>query len=111
VSLAFNPTAFVGYLYSTSGEGRNADCCGRVLGTVAELDRGLIAERVRAGIRHVGAKERGSDGRRSPWTLPESQPYAPPGHASSTICRETGMGKGTAQRAFSKLPRVPAPSS
>jgi hypothetical protein len=67
VSPAFNPTAFVGYLYSTSGEGRNADCCGRVLGAVAELEHSLIAERIRAGIGNAegeGQEDRTAQGHR-----------------------------------------------
>ena len=52
-----------------------------VLGAVAELERSLIAERVRAGIRNARAKSKklGEEGRKSPWTVPESPPYAPRG--------------------------------
>jgi DNA invertase Pin-like site-specific DNA recombinase len=42
-----------------------------VLGAVAERERSLIAERVRAGIRNAIAKGRNSEGRELPWTLQE----------------------------------------
>jgi DNA invertase Pin-like site-specific DNA recombinase len=72
-----------------------------VLGAVAELERSLIAERVRAGIRNAQAK-----GKRigRPRVVVDGSRIAALralGHSWSTICRETGIGKGTAQRAFS----------
>jgi DNA invertase Pin-like site-specific DNA recombinase len=72
-----------------------------VLGAVAELERSLIAERVRAGIRNAKAK-----GKRigRPRVVVDGSRIAglrALGHSWSTICRETGIGKGTAQRAFS----------
>jgi DNA invertase Pin-like site-specific DNA recombinase len=43
-----------------------------VLGAVAGLERSLIAERVRGGIRNARVlKARGSEGRESLWTPPE----------------------------------------
>jgi len=47
-----------------------------VLGVVAELERSLIVERVRAGIRNARAKgKRLGGGRASLWTAPELLPY------------------------------------
>jgi len=39
-----------------------------VLGAVAELERSLIVERVKAGLRNARAKESGSGVRKSSWT-------------------------------------------
>jgi DNA invertase Pin-like site-specific DNA recombinase len=75
-----------------------------VLGAVAELERSLIAERVRAGIRNARAK--GKSIGRPRVTVDASRVAALRAkvHSWSTICRETGLGKGTVQRAFSSVP-------
>jgi putative DNA-invertase from lambdoid prophage Rac len=70
-----------------------------VLGAVAELERSLIAERVRAGLRNARAK-----GKRlgRPRVMVDSHRIATlrdSGASWATICRETGLSKGTAQRA------------
>src|SRR5437879_831973 len=76
-----------------------------VLGAVAELERSLIVERVRAGLRnarakgkHLGRPRVGVDARRIA-TLRKS------GASWATICQETGLSKGTAQRALHSLPK------
>ena len=79
-----------------------------VLGAVAELERSLIAERIRAGIRNAGAK-----GKRlgRPRIAVDAARIAALGakgwYSWGTICRGTGTGKGTAQRAFYTLPKNP----
>jgi DNA invertase Pin-like site-specific DNA recombinase len=80
-----------------------------VLGAVAELERSLIAERVRAGIRNARAK-----GKRlgRPRVAVDGAMIAAPrsqGHTWGTVRRETGIAKGTAQRAFYSLPQIAAP--
>ena len=79
-----------------------------VLGAVAELERSLIAERVRAGIgnakvkgKRLGRPRVAVDGARI--TALRTQ-----GHSWSTICRKTGLAKGTAQRAFYSLSGIGA---
>jgi len=76
-----------------------------VLGAVAELERSLIAERVRAGIRNARAK--GKRLGRPPIAVDAARIAAlrAQRYSWSTICRETGVGKGTAQRAFYGLPK------
>jgi len=76
-----------------------------VLGAVAELERSLIAERVRAGIRNARAKGKtlgrprvAVDGARI--AVLRSQ-----GHSWGTIRRETGIARATAQRAYYGLPK------
>jgi len=75
-----------------------------VLGAVAELERSLIAERVRAGIRNARAKGRRIGRPRVTVDAARIAALRAQGCSWSTICRETGLGKGTAQRAFSTVP-------
>jgi DNA invertase Pin-like site-specific DNA recombinase len=76
-----------------------------VLGAVAELERSLIVERVKAGLRnakskgkHLGRPRIAVDARRI-GALRKS------GASWATICHETGLSKGTAQRALHSLPK------
>jgi putative DNA-invertase from lambdoid prophage Rac len=71
-----------------------------VLGAVAELERGLIVERVKAGLRNAKAK-----GRRlgRPKVSVDSARIAAlrrAGRSWSEIANQTGWTKGTVQRAF-----------
>jgi DNA invertase Pin-like site-specific DNA recombinase len=75
----------------------------QIIGAMAEFERSLIQERVRAGLRNARAKGR-KLGR--PRVAVDSQEIArlrAHGHSWGTIQRETGIGKGTAQRAFYSL--------
>jgi DNA invertase Pin-like site-specific DNA recombinase len=76
-----------------------------VLGAVAELERSLIAERVRAGIRNARAKGKRLGRPRIAVDAARIAALRAKGYSWSTICRETGTGKGTAQRAFYGLPK------
>jgi DNA invertase Pin-like site-specific DNA recombinase len=76
-----------------------------VLGAVAELERSLIAERVRAGLRNARAKGR-SLGR--PRVVVDSRLIATlrkRGRSWREIEQETGVSKGTAQRSVHSLPK------
>jgi DNA invertase Pin-like site-specific DNA recombinase len=71
-----------------------------VLGAVAELERGLIVERVKAGLRNAKAK-----GKRlgRPKVSVDSAHIAAlrrAGRSWSEIAGDTGLTKGTIQRAF-----------
>ena len=85
-----------------------------VLGAVAELERSLIAERVRAGLRNARAK-----GKRlgRPHVAVDAVRIASlraAGASWQTITRQLGISAGTAKRAFynlSKNPSRPAPAS
>lgn len=71
-----------------------------VLGAVAELERSLIVERVKAGLRNARAK-----GKRlgRPKVCVDATRIAAlrrAGNSWSEITRQTGWTKGTAQRAF-----------
>ena len=80
-----------------------------VLGAVAELERSLICERVRAGIRNARAKGKRIGRPRVAVDPSKIAALRTQGHSWSTIRRETGLGKGTAQRAFYRLGRSSAP--
>jgi DNA invertase Pin-like site-specific DNA recombinase len=75
-----------------------------VLGAVAELERSLIAERVRAGIRNARAKGKRIGRPRVTVDGTKIAQLRSQGRSWSEICRETGIGKGTAPRAFSTVP-------
>jgi DNA invertase Pin-like site-specific DNA recombinase len=79
-----------------------------VLGAVAELERSLIAERVRAGIRNARAKGKRLGRPRVAVDGVRIAALRTQGQSWSTICRDTGIGKGTAQRAFYSLSGVGA---
>lgn len=78
-----------------------------VLGAVAELERSLIAERVKAGLRNARAKGK-KLGR--PKIVADAARIArlrASGASWRDICAETGLSKGTAQRALQNLPKNP----
>ncbi len=79
-----------------------------VLGAVAELERSLIVERVKAGLRNARAK-----GKRlgRPKVTVDARRIAAlraEGHSWRIVCEKTGLTKGTAQRALYGLPKNPA---
>ena len=75
---------------------------------VGGLERSLIAERVRAGIRNARAKEKRIGRPRVTVDASRVAALRAHGHSWSMVCRETGLGKGTAQRAFSSRCEGPA---
>jgi len=79
-----------------------------IISAVAQLERDIIAERVKAGLRR--ARENGKKlGRpRVAVDVTRIAVLRARGHSWARISRELGIGKGTAQRAFSSLPKNPA---
>jgi DNA invertase Pin-like site-specific DNA recombinase len=78
-----------------------------VLGAVAELERSLIAERVKAGLRNARAKGK-KLGR--PRVLVDAARIAAlraSGVSWRIVCEKTGLTKGTAQRGLPSLPKNP----
>jgi DNA invertase Pin-like site-specific DNA recombinase len=78
----------------------------QIIGAMAEFERALIQERVRAGIKNARAK-----GRRlgRPRVIVDSSRVATlraQGNSWSQIQAELGVSKGTAQRAFAALPKI-----
>src|ERR1700675_3330592 len=78
----------------------------QIIGAMAEFERSLIQERVKAGIRNARAK-----GRRlgRPRVIVDTSRVAAlraRGDSWSQIQAELGVSKGTAQRAFAGLPKI-----
>jgi DNA invertase Pin-like site-specific DNA recombinase len=71
-----------------------------VLGAVAELERSLIAERVRAGLRNARAKGKHLGRPRTVVDATRIASLRAAGHSWATVCQQTGLSKGTAQRAL-----------
>ncbi len=76
-----------------------------VLGAVAELERSLIAERVKAGLRNARAKGKRLGRPRVVVDAPRIAALRAQGRSWREIAAETGTSKGTAQRTLSSLPK------
>jgi DNA invertase Pin-like site-specific DNA recombinase len=76
-----------------------------VLAAVGELERSLIAERVRAGLRNARAKGKQLGRPRVIVDAARIASLRARGISWRDICRETGLTKGTAQRACPSLPK------
>jgi len=77
-----------------------------VLGAVAELERSLIAERVKAGLRNARAKGKRLGRPRVVVDASRIAALRAQGRSWREIMAETGTSKGTAQRALSSLPKI-----
>jgi DNA invertase Pin-like site-specific DNA recombinase len=76
-----------------------------VLGAVAELERSLIAERVKAGLRNARAKGKRLGRPRVPVDAARIGVLRAHGRSWREIVAEMGISKGSAQRAFCGLPK------
>ncbi|MDA2931043.1 recombinase family protein, partial [Acidobacteria bacterium AH-259-O06] len=82
-----------------------------IIAAVAQLERDIIAERVKAGLRR--ARENGKKLGR-PHVIVDADRIAQlraQGRSWAEISEELGIGKGTAQRAFYSLPKNPTGKS
>ncbi len=77
-----------------------------VLGAVAELERSLIAERIRAGLRNARAKGKRLGRPRVAVEAARIAILRAQGRSWREIVSETRISKGTAQRALSGLPKI-----
>lgn len=77
-----------------------------VLGAVAELERSLIAERVRAGLRNARAKGKKLGRPRVTVDALRIGRLRAQGRSWREITEQTGVSKGTAQRARAGLPKI-----
>jgi len=77
-----------------------------VLGAVAELERCLIAERVKAGLRNARAKGRHLGRPRVTVDVPRIATLRAQGRSWREITAQTGVSKGTAQRSLQSLPKI-----
>ena len=76
-----------------------------VLGAVAELERSLIVERVKSGLRNARAKGKRLGRPKVDADAAGIAALRKAGRSWSAITRETGLTKGSAQRAFYNLPK------
>jgi DNA invertase Pin-like site-specific DNA recombinase len=76
-----------------------------VLAAVAELERSLIAERVKAGLRNARAKGKRLGRPRAAVDAARVGILRAHGHSWREITTELGISKGSAQRAYNSLPK------
>jgi DNA invertase Pin-like site-specific DNA recombinase len=76
-----------------------------ILGSVAEMERQMIVERVRAGLRNARAKGKTLGRPRVAVDAAKIGRLRVAGASWATICDETRLSKGTAQRAYYSLPK------
>jgi DNA invertase Pin-like site-specific DNA recombinase len=74
-----------------------------VLAAVGELERNLIVERVRCGMRNAKAKGKSIGRRRVTVNASQITALRNAGRSWSEVCAETGLSAGTARRAASSL--------
>jgi DNA invertase Pin-like site-specific DNA recombinase len=80
----------------------------QIIGAMAEFERSLIQERVRAGLRNAKAKGRRLGRPRVTVDASGIAVLRAQGHSWRTVCREVGVSKGSAQRAFYSLSGIGA---
>lgn len=83
----------------------------QLLGAMAEFERALIQERVRAGIRNARAKGRRLGRPRVVVDASRVAALRAQGNSWSQVQAELGVSKGTAQRAFAGLPKIVSSAS
>jgi len=79
----------------------------QVIGAMAEFERALIQERVRAGLRNAQAKGKKLGRPRVSVDGAEIARLRRSGASWATVCNQLGISKGTAQRAIQGLPNNP----
>jgi DNA invertase Pin-like site-specific DNA recombinase len=78
----------------------------QIIGAMAEFERALIQERVRAGLRNARAKGKRLGRPRVVVDASQIASLRAQGRSWSQIRDETGVSKGTAQRAVIGLPKI-----
>jgi len=79
-----------------------------IISAVAQLERDIIAERVKAGLRKAKANGRKLGRPRVAVDATRIAHLRAQGRSWAEISRQLGIGKGTAQRAFYSLPKTPS---
>ena len=78
----------------------------QIIGAMAEFERALIQERVRAGIRNARAKGKRLGRPRVVVDASRIADLRAQGRSWAEIVSQMGIGKGTAQRALAGLPKI-----
>jgi DNA invertase Pin-like site-specific DNA recombinase len=79
----------------------------QIIGAMAEFERALIQERVRAGLRNARAKGKTFGRPRAQVDSMRVAALRADGLSWSQVCQKLTVSKGTAQRAFYGLPNCP----
>ncbi len=82
----------------------------QIIGAMAEFERSLIQERVRAGLRNARAKGKKFGRPRARVDAASVAALRSEGLSWSRVCQALKVSKGTAQRAFYGLPNCPSES-
>jgi DNA invertase Pin-like site-specific DNA recombinase len=82
-----------------------------IVSAVAQLERDLIRERVRAGLRNARAKGKKFGRPRAQVDAARVAALRSEGLSWSRVCERLDLSKGTAQRAFYSLPNYPQKST
>ena len=83
----------------------------QIIGGMAEFERSLIQERVRAGLRNARAKGKKFGRPRAQVDAASVAALRSEGRSWSQVCQRLQLSKGTAQRAFYGLPNHPQEST
>jgi DNA invertase Pin-like site-specific DNA recombinase len=83
----------------------------QIIGAMAEFERSLIQERVRAGLRNARAKGKKFGRPRAQVDADGVAALRSEGLSWSQVCQRLKLSKGTAQRAFYGLPNHPREST
>lgn len=78
----------------------------QIIGALAEFERALIQERVRAGLRNARNKGKRLGRPRVIVDVSRIASLRTEGRSWAEIVAQLGIGKGTAQRAFAGLPKI-----
>jgi DNA invertase Pin-like site-specific DNA recombinase len=98
--------AFVSFSDNLDLSAPGAKLMFQIIGAMAEFERALIQERVRAGLRNAQAKGKRLGSPRVVVDVPRIASLRAQGRSWSQITAELGTSKGTAQRAVSGLPKI-----
>lgn len=79
----------------------------QIIGAMAEFERSLTVERVRSGLAHARAKGKKLGRPKVDANVAHIARLRDSGASWATVCQETGLSKGTAQRAILGLPKNP----
>ena len=83
----------------------------QIIGAMAEFERALIQERVRAGLRNARAKGKRLGRPRVFVDVDRISNLRASGYSWAQVVAETGTSMGSAQRALAGLPKNPSPAA
>jgi DNA invertase Pin-like site-specific DNA recombinase len=82
----------------------------QIIGAMAEFERSLTVERVRAGIAHARSKGKRLGRPKVSVNAAQINRLRESGASWAVVCRETGLSAGTARRTYQGLAKIPSNS-